>query len=197
MCFFFSSSSSFRSTDSGLEFPSFFKLFVVVLVLRVVGTLLPVVRRPGLVVAAPVSFADDPGQDVHLVVQVGRELRADEVGRAGPFAARDELHVVVVAAVLRRQRGGLQRQHGADAVTRRGLVDLQLLLRPAGVFPAEVPARGGVVDVGRAVRHLGRVRAGAAGEVVCHLGHVLLQEVALAVHPPLAAVCVWKKGRLY
>lgn len=180
---------------SGLEFPRFFKLFVVVLVLRVVGTLLPVVWRPGLVVAAPVSFADDPGQDVHLIVQVGGELCADEVGRASPFAASDELHAVVVAAVLRCQRGGLQRQHGADAVTGRGLVDLQLLFWPAGVFPTEISACGGVVYVCCAVRHLSRVGARAAGKVVCHLGHVLLQEVALAVHPSLAAVRVWKKWR--
>lgn len=166
---------------------------MVVLVLRVVGTFQPVVWRPGLVVAAPVSFADDPGQDVHLVVQVGGELRADEVGRAGPFAASDELHVVVVAAVLRCQCGGLQRQHGADAVTGRGFVNLQLLLWPAGVLPAEISSREGVVYVCSAVRHLSWVGARAAGEVVGHLGHVLLQEVALAVHPSLAAICVWER----
>lgn len=181
--------------DGGLELPRLFELLVVVLVLGVFRALLPVVGRPGLVVSAPVALADDPGQDVHLVMQVGRELRADEVGRARPFAAGDELHAVVVAAVLRRQRGGLQREHGADAVAGGGLVDLQLLLRAAGVLPAEVPAREGVVHVGRAVRHLGRVGARAAGQVVGHLGHVLLQEVALAVHPPLAAVGVCEEAK--
>lgn len=179
-----------RGVDGALEFPRLFELLVVVLVLGVVWALLPVVGRPGLVVPAPVALADDPGQDVHLVVQVGRELGADEVGRAGPLAAGDELHAIVVAAVLCRQRGGLQRQHGADAVAGTGLVDLQLLFRAAGVLPAEVAARGSVVDVGRAVRHLGRVGARAAGQVVGHLGHVLLQEVALAVHPALTAVGV-------
>lgn len=148
-------------------------------------------------VAAPVPFTDDPRQDVDLVMEVGGELGADEVGRPGAFSAADELHAVVVATVLRRQRGGLQRQHGADAVARRGLVDFQPLLGAAGVFPPEVPLRDSVVHVRRAVRHLGGVGAGAAGEVIRHLGHVLLQKVALAVHPALTAVGVCEEREVF
>lgn len=180
----------FFSLCPKLEFPCFLKLFVVVLVLRVVRTFLPVVWRPGLVVAAPVSFADDPRQDVHFIVQVCRKLGADEVGCAGPFASSDKLHIVVVAAVLCGQSGGLQCQHGAYAVPGRGLVDLQLLFWPTGIFPTEISACGSVVYVGCAVRHLGWVRARTARKVVRHLCHVLLQEVALAVHPSLATVRV-------
>lgn len=147
-------------------------------------------------VAAPVPFTDDPRQNVDLVMEVGGELGADEVGRPGPFPAADELHAVVIATVLRCQRGGLQRQHGADAVARRGLVYFQLLLGAAGVFPPEVPLRDGVVHVRRAVRHLGGVGAGAAGQIIRHLGHVLLQKVALAVHPALTAVRVWREEKV-
>lgn len=77
----------FVSRYTELEFPCFFELFVIVLILRVVRTFLPIVWWPGLVVAAPVPFADDPGQDVHFIVQVRRELCANQVGRSGPFAA--------------------------------------------------------------------------------------------------------------
>lgn len=175
-----------------LELPGLFELFVVVLVLGVLSALLAVVGWPGVVVAAPVTFADDPRQDVHFVVQVCGELDADEVGRAGALAAGYELHGVVVATVLGSQRGGLQREHGADAVACRGLVDLQLLFGAAGVLPAEVPPPGRVMDVRCAVGHLCGIGAGAAGQVVGHLGHVLFQEFALAVHPALTAVCVWK-----
>lgn len=96
-------------------------------------------------------------------MQVSGELRADEIGRTCPFASGDELHAVVVAAMLGRQRGGFQREHGADAIASSGFVDLQPLLRPAGVLPAEVALRCGIVDVCGAVGHLGWVKAGAAG----------------------------------
>lgn len=76
--------------------------------------------------------------------------------------------------MLGGQCGALQGQHGANAVPGRGLVDLQLLLGPAGILPAEVLALDAVEDVGRAVGHLGGVGAGAAGQVVDHLVHVLL-----------------------
>lgn len=49
------------------------------------------------------------------------------------------------------------------------------------------------MHIGRAVSHLGRVDTRAAGQVVGHLGHVLLQELALAVHPTLTAVRVCEK----
>lgn len=45
----------------------------------------------------------------------------------------------------------------------------------------------------RAVRHLSGVRAGAAGKIVGYLGHVLLEEVALTIHPSLTTVRVWRK----
>lgn len=157
-----------------LVLPGLLELLDVVFVRGALRALLSVVGRPRLVVSAPVALADNPGQDVHLVVELGRELGADEVGRPRAFAPGDELHVVAVATVLGCQRGALQGQHGADAVAGRGLVDLQLLLGPAGVLPAEVLALDAVEDVRRAVGHLGGVGAGAAGQVVDHLVHVLL-----------------------
>lgn len=123
-------------------------------------------------------------------MQVSGELRADEVGRTCPFAPGDELHAVVVAAVLGRQRGGFQREHGADAIASSGFVDLQLLLWAAGVLPAEVAPRCGIVDVCGAVGHFSWVKAGAAGKVVGHFAHVFLEELTLAVHPTLATVCI-------
>lgn len=157
-----------------LILPGLLELLHVVLIRGALCALLSVVGRPSLVIPAPVTLADNPGQDVHLVVELRGELGADEVGRARPLAPGDELHVVTVAAVLRRQRGALQGQHGADAVPGRGLVDLQLLLGPTGVLPAEVLALDAVEDVSRAVGYLSGVGAGAAGQVIHHLVHVLL-----------------------
>lgn len=166
--------ASLRLCPVSLILPGLLELFDVVLVRGALCALLPVVGRPRLVVPAPVALADDPGQDVHFVVEFSGELCAYEVGRAGPFAPGDELHVVTIATVLGSQRGAFEGQHGADAVPGRGLVDLQLLLGPAGVLPAEVLALDVVEDVGRAVGHLRGVGAGAAGQVIDHLVHVFL-----------------------
>lgn len=103
-------------------------------------------------IPAPVTLAEDPGQHVHLVVQLRGELGADEVGHTGPLAAGDEAGVLVVAAVLGGQGGAVQGQHGAQAETRRRLVDVQALLGPAGIPPSEalalllVPQVDGIVD---------------------------------------------------
>ena len=182
--------SARHSSGVPLILPGLLKLLDVVLVGGALGAPVSVVGGPGLVIPATVALADDPGQDVHFVVELRRELRADEVGRARPFAPGDELHVVAVAAVLGSQRGALQRQHGADAIPGCGFVDFQLLPGPAGVLPAEVLALEAVEDVRGAVGHLGGVGAGAAGQVVDHLVHVLLEELALAAHPALTAVRV-------
>ena len=183
---------SARHSSGGVSliFPGLLKLLDVVLVGGALGAPVSVVGGPGLVIPAPVALADDPGQDVHFVVELRRELRADEVGRARPFAPGDELHVVAVAAVLGSQRGALQGQHGADAIPGCGFVDVQLLPGPAGVLPAEVLALDAVEDVRCAVGHLRGVGAGATGQVVDHLVHVLLEELALAAHPALTAVRV-------
>lgn len=96
-------------------------------------------------------------------MELRRELRADEVGRSGTFAPGDELHVLVVAAVLRGERGAVERQHGAHAEPCGRLVNIQALLGSAGVAPPVGLAQLLVEDVHGAVDDLGRVDAGAAG----------------------------------
>lgn len=157
-----------------LILPGLLELLDVIFIRGALRAFLSVVGRPGLVIPAPVALADNPGQDVHFVVELRGELSADEVRRPCPFAPGDELHVVAIATVLGSQGSALQGQHGADAVPGRGLVDLQLLLGPTGILPAEVLALDAVKDVGCAVGHLGGVGAGAAGQVIDHLVHVLL-----------------------
>lgn len=111
-------------TSGALVLPGFLELFNVVLMRRALCALLSVIGRPGLIIPAPVTLADNPGQNVHFVVELSRELRADEIGCACPFAPGDELHVVTIATVLGSQCGTLQGQHRADAVSSRRLVDL-------------------------------------------------------------------------
>lgn len=166
----------------------------VLLLGRVVGTPLPIVGRPHGMIPAPVALAEDPGQHVHLVVQLWGELSADEVGDASTLAPGDEAGVLVIAAVLGRQRRAVQREHGAQAEARRRLVDVQALLGAAGVPPAEALSLPLVPQVDSAVNGLQRVGAGAAGQVRQHLAEVLGEEVALAVQPLLAAVHIWGRG---
>lgn len=135
-----------------------------------IDVLLRVLRAPQSVVgwtygveAAPVSFAQDPWKHVHLVMELRRELGADKVGRTGTFTPRDQLHVLVVAAVLGGERGAVERQHGAHAEPRRRLVDIEALFGSAGVAPTVVLAQLVVEDVHGAVDDFGRVDAGAAG----------------------------------
>lgn len=161
---------------------------------RVVGTPLPIVGRPHGVVPAPVALAEDPGQHVHLVVQLRGELGADEVGDAGTLAPGDEAGVLVIAAVLGCQRRAVQREHGAQAEARRRLVDVEALLGAAGIPPAEALPLPLIPQVDGAVNGLQRVGAGAAGQVCQHLAEVLGEEVTLAVQPLLAAVHVWGRG---
>ena len=130
--------------------------------------------------ATPVPLAQDPGEHVHLVMQLGRELGADQIRRPGPFASRDQLHVVVVATVLRGQRGALVGQHGADAEAGRRLVDVQAFFGPAGIAPPIRLALLLVGDVDGAVDGLRGVAARAAGELCQNLVKVLLEEVVLA-----------------
>lgn len=175
-------------------FPCFLKLLVVVFIWWVFCALLPIVGRPGLIVAAPVTFAYDPGQDVHFVVELCWEFYADQVGCPGPFAPGDQLHVVIVAAVLCCKRGALQGQHGADAVPCRGLVDLQLFLWTTCILPAEAFPLQSVVDFSSAVGNFSGVGAWAAGKVIDHFVHVFLQELALAAHPSLTAIGICFRG---
>lgn len=113
--------------------------------------------------AAPVSFAQDPWKHVHLVMELRGELGADEVWRSGTFAPRNQLHVLVVAAVLCGKRGAIERQHGAHAEPRGRLVDIEALFGSAGVSPPIGLSQLLVEDVHRAVDDLGRVDTGAAG----------------------------------
>lgn len=157
----------------------------------VVSTPLPVVGGPDGVVAAPVTLAEDPGQHVHLVVQLRGELGADEVRDAGPLAAGDEAGVLIVAAVLGSQGGAVKGEHGAQAEACCGLVDVQALLGAAGIPPSEAPALLLIPQVNGTVDSLQWVGAGAAGQVRQHLAQVLGEEVALAVQPLLTAVHLW------
>lgn len=131
--------------------------------------------------ATPVPLAQDPRQYVHLVMQLWRELGADQIRRSRSFPSRYQSHLVVVAAVLRRQRRAIVRQHRADAESGRRFVDVQALFGSARVPPAVGLAKFGVLDVDGAVNGLRGVRAGAAGELREHLVQVLLEEVILAV----------------
>lgn len=160
----------------------------------VVSTLLPVVGGPDGVIPAPVTLAKDPGQHVHFVVQLRRELGADEVGDAGPLATGDEAGVLVIAAVLGSQGGAVKGEHGAQAEACRGLVDVQALLGAAGIPPSEALAPLLVPQVDGTVDGLQRVGAGAAGQVRQHLAQVLGEEVTLAVQPLLTAVHLWGEG---
>lgn len=161
-------------TSSALVFPGLLELLNVVLIRRALCALLSIIGRPGLIIPAPVALADDPGQNVHFVVELSRELGADEIGRACPFAPGDELHVITIATVLGSQCGTLQGQHRADAVPGSRLVDLQFLFGSTSILPSEVLALDAVKDVGRAVSHLSGVGTRTAGQVVDHLVHVFL-----------------------
>lgn len=112
---------------------------------------------------APISFTQDPRKHVHFVVKLRGELRTDEVGSPGPLAPRDELHVVVIATVLSRQRGAVEGEHRADAELRRRLVDVQPLFGSAGVSPPVGLMQLPVEDVDGVVDDLRRVDAGAVG----------------------------------
>lgn len=166
----------------------------VLLVGGVVSTPLPVVGGPDSVIPAPVPLAQDPGQHVHLVVQLRGELGADEVGDTGALAAGDEASVLIVAAVLGSQGGAVEGQHGAQAEASRGFVDVQALLGAAGVPPSEALALLLIPQVDSAVHGLQGVRAGTAGQVRQNLAQVLGQEIALAVQPLLTAVHLCGEG---
>lgn len=114
--------------------------------------------------AAPVSFTQDPREHVHFVMKFRGELCADEVGCSGPFASSDELHVIVVAAVLCSQRGAVEREHRANAEPRRGLVDVQSLFGAAGISPAIGLLQLPIENVDSTVDHLGWVDARAVGQ---------------------------------
>ena len=95
---------------------------------------------------------------------VGEKLRGPRTVsyQAHGHDSRDQLHVVVVATVLRGQRGALVGQHGADAEAGGGLVDVQAFFGAAGVAP---PVRLAVLlvgDVDGAVDGLGGVAARAS-----------------------------------
>lgn len=53
-----------------LILPGLLELLDVIFIRGALRALLSIVGRPGLVVSAPVTLADDPGQDVHLIVEL-------------------------------------------------------------------------------------------------------------------------------
>ena len=160
--------------------------------MRVLGARQPAVGRSHGVETAPVAPTEDPGQHVHLEVQLGGELGADQVGRAGALPPREQPPALVVAALLRRQRGRVAGERGADAGARRRLVHVQALGGAAGVAPPEGPATRLVGEADHRVGRRRRVGAGAAGQLGQHLVEVALEEVALAAQPLLAGVHVWR-----
>lgn len=143
--------------------PGLLQLSLMHLLVWVVGTKQPVVGWPHRVEAAPVPLTQDPGQHVHFVMQLRRELRTDEVRSARPFTPRDKLCVVVVATVLRSQGGAIRGDHGARAEVSGRLVNVQAFFGAGGVAPAVGLTQRLVEDVDGVVDGLGRVGAGAAG----------------------------------
>lgn len=173
---------------------SLLQLIHINILLRVLHALQSVVGRTYRVEAAPVSFAQDPWKYIHLVMELRRELGADKVGRSGTFAPRDQLHVLVVAAVLCSECGAVERQHGAHTKPCRWLVDIEALFGSAGIAPPVGLAQLLVEDVHGAVDDLGWVDAGAAGQFSQDLVEILLQEVVLAIEPLLTAVHICEGG---
>ncbi len=112
---------------------------------------------------APVSFTQDPWENVYFVMKVWGELCTDEVGGSGPFASSDELYVIVVAAMLCSQRGAVEGEHWANAKLCRGLVDVQPLLGATGITPAIGLLQLPIENVDSTVDHLGWVDARAVG----------------------------------
>lgn len=116
-------------------------------------------------ISAPVPLAEDPGQHVHFVVQLRGELGADEVRCPGPLPSGNQLGVLIVAAMLGSQGGAVQGEHGAQAESSSGFVDVQALLGPAGIPPAKVLALSFISQVNGTVNGFQGVEAGTAGQV--------------------------------
>lgn len=174
-------------------FTCFLKLFVIVLLWRVLCTFLPVVRWSGFIISTPVPFANDPRQNVHFVMKLCWELYADQVGSPCSFAPCYQLHTVIIAAVLRCQGGTLQGQHGPDAVASCRLIDLQFLLWPTRVFPAKILPLVPVIDICSAVGDFSGICARTSRKVIDHFMHVLLQKFTFAAHPSFTAVSIWEE----
>lgn len=162
------------SLHSSSVLSCFLKLFVIVLLRRIFCTFLTIVRRPSFIVPTPVSFANDPRQNIHLVMKFCREFDADQVGGASPFPSGNQLHAVIIAAVLCCQGGTLQGQHGPDAVAGTGLIDLQFFFWPTCIFPAKVLPFQTVVDLCSAISYFGGVCARTRGKIIDYFVHVLL-----------------------
>lgn len=171
-------------------FPCFLKLLVIVFVWRVFCTLLPIVWRPCFIVSAPVPFAYNPGQNVHFVMEFCWEFDADQVWCTRPLPSGNQLHIIIIAAVLSCQRCALQREHGADAVSCSGLIDLQFFLWATCIFPAKVFPLNSIIDFSSAVCNFSGVGAWAAGKIIDHFVHVFLQELTFAAHPSFATISV-------
>lgn len=103
----------------------FLQLGQVLLLGRVVRAGPAIVGGPHHVVAAAVRLTRDPEQRVHLEVQLGLDVGAEQVGGAGTLAPGQQLAARVVAAVL----GGRRAAESAGRVG-RGPVHVQALVRP-------------------------------------------------------------------
>lgn len=171
-------------------FPCFLKLLVVVFVWRVFCTLLPIVWRPCFIVSAPVTFAYNPRQNVHFVMEFCWEFDADQVWCTCSFPSGNQLHIIIIAAVLCCKRCAFQREHGADAVSCSGLIDLQFFLWTTCIFPAKVLPLNSIIDFSSAVCNFSGVGAWAARKIVDHFVHIFLQELTFAAHPSFTAVSI-------
>ena len=171
-------------------FPCFLKLLVVVFVWRVFCTLLPIVWRPCFIVSAPVTFAYNPRQNVHFVMEFCWEFNADQVWCTCPFPSGNQLHIIIIAAVLCCKRCAFQREHGADAVPCSGFIDLQFFLWTTCIFPAKVFPLNSIIDFSSAVCNFSGVGAWAAGKIIDHFVHIFLQELTFAAHPSFTAISI-------
>lgn len=175
-------------------FPCFLELLVVVFIGRVFCTLLPIVWGPCFIVPAPVAFAYNPRQNVHFVMELCWEFNADKVWCTCPFPSGDQLHIIIIAAVLCCKCCAFQREHGADAVPCSGLIDLQFFLWTTCIFPAKAFPLNSIVDFSSAVCNFPGVGAWAAGKIIDHFVHIFLQELTFAAHPSFTAICICSKA---
>lgn len=66
-------------------------------------------------VAAPISFTEDPGETLHNEVQLRGEVRADECGSRGPLAPGYQTMTAIIAAVLGSDTAAVLWQQRAQA----------------------------------------------------------------------------------
>lgn len=143
-------------------------------------------------VAAPISFTEDPGQMLHDEVQLRGEVRADECGSRGPLAPGYQTMAAIVATVLRSNTAAVLWQQGAQAQACRGMVDVHEVLRVAGILPLEAAAQVLIKHTDNMMYGKGGIHTWAVGQILLKGFQVLGEEVTIAAHPLLTYVFICK-----